>query len=66
MSDLQVENILMVGEVADRWRCDYTTALRRLRKHNAKVLRFGRNAIRIRLEEVLRIEEACQETLACK
>ena len=54
--------MLLVQEIAGRWRCDYTTALRRLRKHNARVLRFNRNAIRVRLE-VLRIEGECAETL---
>jgi hypothetical protein len=63
MPDLEVENILLVQEIAERWRCDYTTALRRLRKHKAKVLRFNRNAIRVRLEEVLRIEQECSEIL---
>jgi hypothetical protein len=64
MGILREERMLLIEEIAERWRCHYSSVLRRLRKHNAKILRFDRNAIRVREEEILKIEEACAETLA--
>ena len=48
--------LFSVAEVAQRWRCPYNAAHRRLRKSGVPVIALGPRALRVRLSEIHKAE----------
>jgi hypothetical protein len=57
MSKLEEDQLLSHAQLAERWGCHQTTVWRRLIQHQIKVVRFSRSAVRVRLSDVLRLEQ---------
>jgi len=54
---LNATSLLSLAEVAQRWRCRYNAAYRRLRKAGVPVIALGPGALRVRLSELLKVEK---------
>jgi hypothetical protein len=51
-------SLLSVAEIAQRWRCPYNAAHRRLRKSGVPAIALGPGTLRVRLSELLKAEKS--------
>jgi hypothetical protein len=50
-------HFLSLTEIAQRWRCPYNAAHRRLRQAGVPVFALGPHALRVRVSELVKLEQ---------